>query len=110
MVFALLIVGFTVVFVAGAQALVTQSSIRISELEEQAERLATRSEILRLRVADLSSPDNIVRVAEDAGLVTPTAVRILRLSESSEGRATAGSNGTANEDALALKEGSGGSG
>lgn len=80
--FSLIVVAAMVVLLTIAETLVTQGSIRVAELERQAERLEDGYGRLRLRIAELSSPDRIVRAAERAGLVLPADVEILPIQGS----------------------------
>lgn len=64
-----------------AQALVSQSSFRMSELSRQVERLEADSARLRLQIARLTSLDRIERSAQQAGLVPPGRMELLVVSE-----------------------------
>ncbi|MGH2740695.1 MAG: hypothetical protein ACRDH6_09475 [Actinomycetota bacterium] len=75
--FSLVVVGMMIVALASTQVLVAQTSLRANKLNERAEQLSSASDRLRLRLAELSSPDNIVRAARRAGLVLPREVRLL---------------------------------
>ncbi|MGH2711455.1 MAG: septum formation initiator family protein [Actinomycetota bacterium] len=74
----------SVVLVAGliltltsAQALLAQGAFRLSTLGRQAERLELEGDMLRLRLARLSSPERVAAAARRSGLVTPERVEIL---------------------------------
>ena len=71
-----LLVGL-VLLLTSAQALVAQGAFRLSELNQRVERLATQNDMLRLRVARVSSPERIANAARRAGLVVPTQVEVL---------------------------------
>jgi hypothetical protein len=74
----------SVVLVAGliltltsVQALLAQGAFRLSSLGHQAERLELESDMLRLRLARLSSPERVAAAARRSGLVKPGRVEIL---------------------------------
>lgn len=75
--FSLLVVGALVMGLAAGHALVAQSSFRIEELNRQVHELQTEHDTLRLRLAELSSPERIIRSARKQGLILPDRVEIL---------------------------------
>jgi hypothetical protein len=78
--FALLsvvVVTATILLLTGVQALMAQGAFRLSELTERAERLGVERDLLRLRLARLSSPDRVARAGGQVGLVLPEQVEIL---------------------------------
>jgi hypothetical protein len=77
---SLLAVTTVVILLTGVQALVAQGSFRLSELTERAERLQVERDLLRLRVARMSSPDRVARAGGRAGLVLPVQVEVLPAS------------------------------
>jgi cell division protein FtsL len=72
-------VASLVVGLVAAQTFVAQDSFRLSELTRTTERLEEEYGRLRVRAAELSSPDRIVAAARRAGLVLPKQVEIVRL-------------------------------
>lgn len=87
-------VGLTLAAAFGAAAfhvLLVQSEFRLIRLEEQADAAERRYEQLRLEVAQLSSPERIVRTAQERlGMVVPDEVSYLvapvAVPEASAGR------------------------
>ncbi|HZA60278.1 MAG TPA: hypothetical protein VE754_01175 [Actinomycetota bacterium] len=75
----LCLVASLVVGLVAAQTFVAQDSFRLSELTRTTERLEEEYGRLRVRAAELSSPDRIVAAARRAGLVLPKQVEIVRL-------------------------------
>ena len=71
-----LVVGL-VLTLTSVQALLAQGAFRLSTLGKQAERLELESDILRLKLARLSSPERVAAAARRGGLVTPERVEIL---------------------------------
>lgn len=67
----------TVLLLTGVQALMAQGAFRLSELAERAEQLGVERDLLRLRLARLSSPDRVARAGGQVGLVLPEQVEIL---------------------------------
>jgi hypothetical protein len=65
------------VLLASAQALVAQGAFRLDDLSERADRLEVETDVLRLRVAELSTPDRIAAAGRRAGLVRATEVQVL---------------------------------
>lgn len=103
--FSLVVVGMMIVALASAQVLVAQTSLRASKLSERAEQLGAASDRLRLRLAELSSPDNISRAARHAGLVLPQEVQLLYVPAPGSEHPTPP---PATSGTLALEEASGG--
>ncbi|MGH9021544.1 MAG: hypothetical protein ACRDV9_00330, partial [Acidimicrobiia bacterium] len=63
---------------AGFHVLLVQSEFRLVRLEERADAAERRYEQLRLEVAQLSSPERIVRTAQERlGMVVPDDVSYL---------------------------------
>jgi hypothetical protein len=75
--FATALVTGLLILLAGAQAIVAQGAFRLSELGERAERLEVDTDLLRLRVAELSTPDRIAEAGRRAGLVRAERVEVL---------------------------------
>ena len=75
--FSVLVVATMLVLLAGAQALVAQGAFRLDDLSERADRLEVETDVLRLRVAELSTPDRIAAAGRRAGLVRATDVQVL---------------------------------
>lgn len=70
---ALVVAGMLAVAVS--QTMLVQGQLRIDTLDEQVSAEKTRYQRLRLRVAQLESPDHVVRVAiERLGMVPPDEV------------------------------------
>jgi cell division protein FtsL len=77
--FALCVVAVMIVGLVAAQALVAQDSFRLAALARTAERLEEDYGRLRLRAAELSSPERIASAAKRAGLVLPHQVELISL-------------------------------
>lgn len=75
--FAGAVVTAMVLLLASAQALVAQSSFRISDLQDRVGRLEEEHGRLRIEAARLGAPERIIRAAKEAGLVLPEEVEIL---------------------------------
>lgn len=75
--FSVVLVASLVLMLTSVQALLAQGAFRLSELGQQAEELELQSDLLRLRVARLSSPERVAAAARRHGLVTPERVEIL---------------------------------
>lgn len=65
---ALLVVGVLLILTT-AQALVAQDAFRLSKLSTTADRIRIENDVLRLQVAQLSTPDRVAEAARAAGLV-----------------------------------------
>jgi hypothetical protein len=76
-VLSLLAATAMVILLTGVQALVSQGAFRLSDLSERAERLQVERDLLRLRVARMSSPDRVARAGRRVGLVLPIQVEVL---------------------------------
>lgn len=74
-----------VLLLVSAQALVTQGAFRRAELEKKAEELEEEHGRLRLRVAQLSAPERVIRAARKAGLVLPERIEILAVDPADRG-------------------------
>ncbi|HYH27255.1 MAG TPA: hypothetical protein VEA19_00590 [Actinomycetota bacterium] len=62
-----------------AQTLVTQNSFRLAELSSRAEELERGFGRLRLRAAELSSPERLQKAAKKAGMVLPERVELVEV-------------------------------
>jgi hypothetical protein len=60
-----------------AQALVAQDSFRLSALSARAKEIRMQNVLLRLRVAELSTPDRIAAAGRRSGLVPTGRVEVL---------------------------------
>lgn len=78
--FSLVVVMGMVLLLVSAQAMVAQSSFRVTELQERVQKLEQDHDRLRIEAARLSSPERIMRAARQAGLVLPDEVEILAVS------------------------------
>lgn len=76
---SLLVVGGMVMALVSLQAVVTQRSFQVQELERRADELASDYGRLRLELAELSSPGRIELAARRAGLVPQDRVEILEV-------------------------------
>jgi hypothetical protein len=65
------------ILLASAQAIVAQGAFRLSDLTDRADRLEVETDMLRLRLAQLSTPDKIAAAGRRAGLTSPTQVEVL---------------------------------
>jgi cell division protein FtsL len=74
---SVVMVASLVLMLTSVQALLAQGAFRLSELGGHAEQLELESDLLRLRLARLSSPERVVAAARRSGLVTPERVEIL---------------------------------
>lgn len=74
---SLLLVTSMVLLLTGVQVLMAQGAFRLSELTDRAEQLEVERDLLRLRLARLSSPDRVARAGGQVGLVLPEHVEIL---------------------------------
>lgn len=74
---SVILVATFILTLTSVQALLAQGAFRLSELGSQAEQLELQSDLLRLRVARLSSPERVAAAARRGGLVTPERVEIL---------------------------------
>jgi cell division protein FtsL len=86
-----LLVGLLVVGVVTVQALVSQSSFRMEELQKKNTALEGSYGELRLRVAELSSPERIAKEARRLGLRLPGEVQTLYVAGVPDERGEAGS-------------------
>lgn len=75
--FSLAVVAGMVLLLTSAQALVAQGAFRVSALSEQADRLAVETNLMRLRLAELSSPGRVMAAGRRAGLVPRQQVEVL---------------------------------
>jgi cell division protein FtsL len=74
------VIGGLLVAIVATQALVSQTSFHMRDLQAKAKALRQTNTQLTLRVADLSAPDRIVAEARSLGLGLPdsAAVQVLR--------------------------------
>jgi hypothetical protein len=77
LVFSAAVVAVTLFLLAGAQALVSQNAFRVSALSARARRIQVDNDLLRLEVAELSTPDRIAAAGRRAGLIQATRVEVL---------------------------------
>ena len=71
------LVAGVVFLLTGAQALVAQDAFRLSALSTRAKEIRLENVLLRLRVAELSTPDRIAAAARRSGLVPAGQVEVL---------------------------------
>lgn len=74
---SVVLVATLVLTLTSVQALLAQGAFRLNTLDRQAERLELESDLLRLRLARLSSPERLAAAARRHGLVKPARVEIL---------------------------------
>jgi hypothetical protein len=79
-----------VMILASAQAMVAQEAFRVADLTRSVERLEEGHGRLRLKVAELTSPQRLVRSARRFGLVLPDRVEILQIDPARPGNGTGG--------------------
>jgi cell division protein FtsL len=96
-----LIVGALLVAIVATQALVSQTSFHMRDLQAKAKALRQVNAQLTLQVANLSAPDRIVAEARALGMGLPNsaAVQVLRPA------ANAPSHGSAPEGGAASRAG-----
>jgi cell division protein FtsL len=87
---ALAVVTALVMILASAQAMVAQEAFRVADLTRSVERLEEGHGRLRLKVAELTSPQRLVRAARRFGLVLPDRVEILQIDPARPGDGTGG--------------------
>ena len=75
--FSVILVATLVLMLTSVQALLAQGAFRLSELGRQAEQLELSNDLLRLRVARLTSPGRLTAAARRGGLVRPAWQEIL---------------------------------
>jgi hypothetical protein len=75
--FSAAVVAATLFLLAGAQALVSQDAFRVSSLTSRARQVRVDNDLLRLAVAELSTPDRIAAAGRRAGLVPAAQVEVL---------------------------------
>jgi hypothetical protein len=83
-------VTLLVMTLASAQAMVAQEAFRVADLTRSVERLEEGHGRLRLKVAELTSPQRLVRAAHRFGLVLPDRVEILQIDPARPGDGTGG--------------------
>jgi hypothetical protein len=75
--FSAAVVAVTLFLLAGAQALVSEDSFRLSALSARARQIRVGNDLLRLEVAELSTPDRIAAAGRRAGLIQAARVEVL---------------------------------
>lgn len=90
--FSLAVVTVLVMVFASAQAMVAQEAFRVADLTRSVERLEEGHGRLRLKVAELTSPQRLVRAARRFGLVLPDRVEILQIDPARTGAGTGGTD------------------
>jgi cell division protein FtsL len=90
--FSLAVITVLVVILASAQAMVAQEAFRVADLTRSLETLEEGHGQLRLKVAELSSPQRLVRAARRHGLVLPDRVEILQIDPARPGGGTGGTD------------------
>ncbi|MGH2682662.1 MAG: hypothetical protein ACRDIX_05460 [Actinomycetota bacterium] len=90
--FALAVVTVLMVLLASGQAMVAQEAFRVADLTRSVERLEEGHGQLRLKVAELTSPQRLVRAARRFGLVLPDRVEILQIDPVRPGGGTGGTD------------------
>jgi hypothetical protein len=88
--FSLAVVTVLVIIIASAQAMVAQEAFRVADLTRSVARLEEGHGRLRLQVAELTSPQRLVRAARRFGLVLPDRVEILQIDPARPGDGTGG--------------------
>jgi hypothetical protein len=76
---AVVLVMGSLLFVAGAQAYLTQQSVRLGHVQTQLATQVGEHRTLEMRVAQLSNPSHVVRTAQQHGLIVPGQVTDLPL-------------------------------
>src|ERR1700685_3754950 len=71
-VIAVTLVLGSLLFVAGAQAYLTQQSVRLAQVQAQLAVQVGQHRDYELRVAQLSNPSHVVRAAQKQGLTVPS--------------------------------------
>jgi hypothetical protein len=74
---SVVLVTCMVLLLTGVQVLMAQGSFQLSELSDRAQQLEVERDLLRLRLARLSSPDRVARAGGQVGLVLPEQVEVL---------------------------------
>jgi cell division protein FtsL len=74
---SVVLVAAVVFLLTGAQALVAQDAFRLSALSTRATEIRLENDLLRLRVAELSTPDRIAAAGRRSGLVPAGQVEVL---------------------------------
>jgi cell division protein FtsL len=90
--FSLTVVTLLVMFLASAQAIVAQQAFRVADLTRSIERLEEGHGQLRLKVAERTSPQRLVRAARRFGLVLPDRVELLEIDPARPGGGTGGTD------------------
>jgi hypothetical protein len=86
------VVTVLVMILASAQAMVAQEAFRVADLTRSVERLEEGHGQLRLKVAEMTSPQRLVRAARRSGLVLPDRVEILQIDPARPGDGTGGTD------------------
>jgi len=90
--FSLTLVTLLVMLLASAQAIVAQQAFRVADLTRSIERLEEGHGQLRLKVAEMTSPQRLVRAARRFGLVLPDRVELLEIDPVRPGGGTGGTD------------------
>ena len=88
--FSLAVVTLLVMVLASAQAMVAQQAFQVADLTRTVERLEEGHGELRLEVAEMTSPQRLVRAARRFGLVLPDRVELLEIDPARPGGGTGG--------------------
>ena len=68
----------TLLAVAVAHTVLVEGQVRLDELDAQLSTEQARYQELRLEVAEMESPDRVVRVAQEQGMVAPDDLKYLQ--------------------------------
>jgi cell division protein FtsL len=90
--FSLTVVTVLVMLLASAQAIVAQQAFRVADLTRSIERLEEGHGQLRLKLAEMTSPQRLVRAARRFGLVLPDRVELLEIDPARPGGGTGGTD------------------
>jgi cell division protein FtsL len=106
------VVGSLLVAVVATQALVSQTSFHMRDLQARAKALRQTNTQLTLRVAYLSAPDRIVSEAHRLGLILPDSadVQVLRRQGGRPARSASRTSSRSASSSAASKGSSGGGG
>ena len=89
---SLTVVTVLVMLLASAQAIVAQQAFRVADLTRSIEQLEEGHGQLRLKLAEMSSPQRLVRAARRFGLVLPDRVELLEIDPARPGGGTGGTD------------------
>ena len=90
--FSLSVVMVLVMLLASAQAIVAQQAFRVADLTRSVDQLEEGHGQLRLKVAEMTSPQRLVRAARRFGLVLPDRVELLEIDPARPGGGTGGTD------------------